>query len=112
MKLKCKVITRASRNEILGLEKLNYLDLEFKNKNGNDENNLPFLKIYLTAVPVDGKANKELIKLILSNKKDKSSMVIEDYKPKTKKFIANNSMVKNNLSEILNLQKKTWRKLL
>ncbi len=64
MKIRCKIITRASRNEILGLEKLNFLDLEFKNKNGNDENDLPFLKIYLTAVPVDGKANKELIKLL------------------------------------------------
>jgi len=65
MKIRCKVITRSSRNEIIGLEKLNSLDLEFENKkNGNDENDLPFLKIYLTAVPVDGKANKELIKLL------------------------------------------------
>ena len=49
----------------MGLEKLNSLDLEFENKkNGNDENDLPFLKIYLTAIPVDGKANKELIKLL------------------------------------------------
>ena len=65
MKLKCKVITRASRNEILGLEKLNSLDLKFENnKNGNNENDLPSLKIYLTAIPVDGKANKELIKLL------------------------------------------------
>ena len=64
MKLKCKVIARASRNEILGLENLNFLDIKFKNKNGNDENHLPFLKIYLTAVPVQGKANKELIKLL------------------------------------------------
>lgn len=64
MKFKCKVITRSSRNEIIGLDELNPLDIEFKNKNGNDENNLPFLKIYLTAVPVDGKANKELIRLL------------------------------------------------
>ena len=65
MKFKCKVITRSSRNEIIGLDELNSLDLEFKNKkNGNNENSLPFLKIYLTAVPVDGKANKELIKLL------------------------------------------------
>ena len=61
MKLKCKVITRASRNEVLGLEKLNYLNLEFENSNADD---LPELKIYLTAVPVDGKANRELIKLL------------------------------------------------
>lgn len=64
MKFKCKVITRASRNEILGLERLSSLGLEFKNKNGNSENDLPFLKIYLTAVPVQGKANRELIKLL------------------------------------------------
>jgi len=64
MKFKCKVITRSSRNEVLGLDKLNYLDLEFKNKNGNNENDLPFLKIYLTAAPIDGRANKELIKLL------------------------------------------------
>ena len=63
MKLKCKVITRSSRNEIVGLEKLNCLNLEFVNKNGG-ENNPPFLKIYLTAAPVQGKANKELIKLL------------------------------------------------
>ncbi len=61
MKFKCKVITRASRNEVIGLEKLNSLDLEFKN-NSIDE--LPKLKIYLTAVPVQGKANAELIKLL------------------------------------------------
>ena len=61
MKLKCKVITRASRNEVLGLEKLNYLDLEFENSNADD---LPELKIYLTAIPIDGKANKELVKLL------------------------------------------------
>ena len=61
MKFKCKVITRASRNEIIGLEKLNSLDLEFKN---NSVDELPKLKIYLTAVPVQGKANAELIKLL------------------------------------------------
>jgi len=60
MKFKCKVITRSSRNEILGIENLNQLDFGFK----SDNNELPELKIYLTAVPVDGKANKELIKLL------------------------------------------------
>lgn len=64
MRFKCRVITRASRNEILGIDNLSQLNLEFKNKNGNDENDLPFLKIYLTAVPVQGKANKELVKLL------------------------------------------------
>ena len=61
MKFKCKVITRASKNEVLGIDNLNPLDLGFKNKNNNE---LPFLKIYLTAVPVDVKANAELIKLL------------------------------------------------
>ena len=61
MKFKCKVITRASKNEVLGIDNLNQLDIEFRNKNSKE---LPFLKIYLTAVPVDGKANRELIKLL------------------------------------------------
>ena len=61
MKIKCKVITRSSRNEILGLDNLSQLGLGFKNKNTD---NLPELRVYLTAVPVDGKANKELIKLL------------------------------------------------
>lgn len=60
MKFKCKVITRSSRNEILGIENLNQLDFGSK----SDNNELPELRIYLTAVPVDGKANKELIKLL------------------------------------------------
>ena len=63
MKFKCKVITRASRNEVMGIDGLNQLAFGFKN-DGDDENELPFLKIYLTAVPVDGKANKELLKLL------------------------------------------------
>lgn len=60
MKFKCKVITRSSRNEILGIENLNQLDFGYK----IDNDELPELKIYLTAVPVDGKANRELIKLL------------------------------------------------
>lgn len=63
MKFKCKVITRSSRNEILGIDNLEKLGLNFADKN-NGENDLPFLKIYLTAVPIGGKANKELIKLL------------------------------------------------
>lgn len=63
MKFRCKVITRSSRNEILGIDNLEKLNLNFENKN-NGENDLPFLKIYLTAVPIQGKANKELIKLL------------------------------------------------
>ncbi len=77
MKFKCKVITRSSRNEILGLDSLERLDLNFENKK-NGENDLPFLKIYLTAAPIDGKANKELIKLLsekLSVSKSKINII-------------------------------------
>jgi len=63
MKFKCKVITRSSRNEIVGYESFNKLSLEFEDES-NPEKELPFLKVYLTAVPVRGKANKELIKLL------------------------------------------------
>ena len=68
MKFKCKVITRSSRNEVLGIDNLGKLDLNFENRN-NSENDLPFLKIYFTAVPIQGRANKELVKL-LSEKLD------------------------------------------
>ena len=85
MKFKCKVITRASRNEILGIDNLNQLGLGFKNKNGRE---LPFFKIYLTAAPVDGMANKELIKL-LSEKLNtsKSRIKIVKGEKKTEKII-------------------------
>jgi len=62
MKFKCKVITRSSRNEVVGIDNLYRLDLGFKAKPKDDE--LPFLKIYLTAVPEGGKANKKLIELL------------------------------------------------
>lgn len=62
MKFKCRVIARASRNEIIGLDELSRLDLGFKEK--KEEAGLPQLRVYLTAAPVDGKANKELIKLL------------------------------------------------
>ena len=81
MKLKCKVVTRASKNQILGLDNLNQLGLGFKNKNTD---NLPELKVYLTAVPVDGKANKELIRL-LSKKLNISKGKIDIIKGKKSK---------------------------
>lgn len=62
MKFKCRVITRASKNEIIGIDELNRLDLAFRDK--KEERDLPQLRVYLTAVPVDGKANKELIRLL------------------------------------------------
>ena len=61
MRFKCKVITRSSKNEVLGIDNLNQLDFKFKD---NSIDKLPELKIYLTAIPVDGRANKELIKLL------------------------------------------------
>ena len=60
MKFKCKIITRSSRNEIIGLERLKQNKFDF----GDGGENLPLIKIYLTAAPVKGKANKELIKLL------------------------------------------------
>lgn len=77
MKFKCKVITRSSRNEILGIENLDQLNLEFENKKSN-ESKISFLKVYLTAVPIKGKANKELIKLLskeLGISKNKISII-------------------------------------
>ncbi|NIA10111.1 MAG: hypothetical protein GWP10_10400 [Nitrospiraceae bacterium] len=59
MKFKCKVITRSSRNEIVGLNQLKQNKFDF----GDDEN-LPLIKAYITAAPVKGKANKELVKLL------------------------------------------------
>ncbi len=81
MRFKCKIMTRASRNEVLGIDNLNQLGLGFKNKNNRE---LPFLKIYLIAVPVDGKANKELIKL-LSEKLNISKSRIKIVKGEKKK---------------------------
>ena len=59
MKFKCRVITRSSRNEIVGLDQLKQNKLNF-----GGEENLLTVKVYLTAAPVKGKANKELIKLL------------------------------------------------
>ena len=86
MKVKCKVITRSSRNEVVGLESLHKLDLNFKKK--NSDNDLPLLKIYLTAIPVDGKANKELIKLLAKELKiRKSKIAIIKGEKKSEKII-------------------------
>lgn len=62
MKFRCKVITRSSRNEVVGIDNLYRLDLGFKG--GSKDEELPFLKIYLTAVPEKGKANKKLIEVL------------------------------------------------
>lgn len=60
MKFSCKVITRSSKNEVVGIETLSRLDLGFARK----DQDMPEIKIYTKAVPVDGKANKEVIKLL------------------------------------------------
>lgn len=60
MKFNCKVITRSSRNEVVGLEKLSRLGLDFVRK----DQDMPEVKVYTKAVPVDGKANKEVISLL------------------------------------------------
>lgn len=60
MKFSCKVITRSSKNEVVGIETLSRLDLGFARK----DQDMPEIKVYTKAVPVDGKANKEVIKLL------------------------------------------------
>lgn len=62
MKFRCKVITRASKNEVIGIDNLYRLDLNFKGRIRDEE--LPFLKVYLTSVPECGKANKKLIEIL------------------------------------------------
>lgn len=60
MKFICKVIARSSKNEVLGIENLYRLGLDFVRK----DQDMPEVKVYTKAVPVDGKANKEVIKLL------------------------------------------------
>lgn len=60
MKFTCKVIARSSKNEVLGIENLYRLGLDFVRK----DQDMPEVKVYTKAVPVDGKANKEVIKLL------------------------------------------------
>lgn len=60
----------------MGTESLNRLELGFKNK--KEENDLPQIKAYVRAVPIKGKANKELIKLLseeLNINKNKISII-------------------------------------
>lgn len=60
MKFSCKVITRSSKNEVVGIEKLSRLGFDFVRK----DKDMPEIKVYTRAVPVDGKANKEVINLL------------------------------------------------
>ncbi|MFA6897117.1 MAG: DUF167 domain-containing protein [Patescibacteria group bacterium] len=60
MKFSCKVITRSSKNEVVGIEKLSRLGFDFVRK----DKDMPEIKVYTRAVPVDGKANKEVISLL------------------------------------------------
>jgi len=60
MKFSCKVITRSSKNEVVGIEKLSRLGFDFVRK----DKDMPEIKVYTRAVPVDGKANKEVVSLL------------------------------------------------
>lgn len=60
MKFTAKVIARSCRNEIVGIENLFRLGFDFVKRNQD----LPEIKIYVKAAPVDGKANKEVIKIL------------------------------------------------
>jgi uncharacterized protein (TIGR00251 family) len=60
MKFSCKVIARSSKDEVVGIENLFRLELGFRKK----DLDLPEVKVYTKAVPVDGKANKEVIRLL------------------------------------------------
>lgn len=60
MKFSCKVITRSSKNEVVGIEKLSRLGFDFVRK----DKDMPEIKVYTRAVPVDGKANKEVVGLL------------------------------------------------
>lgn len=60
MKFSCKVIARSSKDEVVGIETLSRLGLNFGRK-GLD---LPEVRVYTKAVPVDGKANKEVVRLL------------------------------------------------
>lgn len=76
IRFKCKVIARSSKNEILGIENLSRLELGFKNR--KEENDLPQIKAYVTAIPIKGRANRELIKLLseeLNVNKSKISII-------------------------------------
>jgi len=54
------VITRSSKNEVVGIEKLSRLGLDFVRK----DKDIPEIRVYTKAVPVDGKANKEVLVLL------------------------------------------------
>jgi uncharacterized protein YggU (UPF0235/DUF167 family) len=60
MKFSCKVITRSSKNEVIGIEKLSRLGFDFVRQ----DKDMPEIRVYTKAVPVDGKANKEVINLL------------------------------------------------
>ena len=74
MKFKCKVATRSSRSEIIGLDNLDISTCNAKNGDSS-KGNLPSLKIYLTSAPVGGKANKELIELLSKKLKCSKSRI-------------------------------------
>lgn len=60
MKFSCKVIARSSKDEVIGIEKLSRLGLDFVRM----DLDIPEIRVYTKAVPVDGKANKEVVRLL------------------------------------------------
>lgn len=60
MKFTCKVISRASKDEVIGIENLSRLGFDFVRK----DKDMPEVRVYTKAVPVDGKANKEVVRLL------------------------------------------------
>lgn len=88
MKFKCKVITRASKNQILGITNLNQLKFDFDN---SEDVELLKIKVYLTAIPVNNKANKKLIELLSKELKiSKSNIKIIKGEKNKEKIIAIN----------------------
>lgn len=76
MKFRCKVITRSSKNKIVGIESFYKLGQYIRQTNKGED--LPFLKVYLTTVPERGKANKKLIEILSKAlNKPKSEIRIE-----------------------------------
>jgi uncharacterized protein YggU (UPF0235/DUF167 family) len=84
MKFSCKVIARSSKDEVVGIENLFRLGLDFVKK----DQDIPEVRVYTKAVPVDGKANKEVIRLLSEAlKKPKTRIRIVKGETSNKKII-------------------------
>jgi uncharacterized protein YggU (UPF0235/DUF167 family) len=84
MKFSCKVISRSSKDEVVGIENLYRLGLDFVKK----DQDMPEVRVYTKAVPVDGRANKEVIRLLAEAlKKPKTRVRIIRGEKSNKKII-------------------------